>query len=372
MPELKIILASNLTGKGHEQRVRAFKESLRQEAEVITVGSGLPEGKLLPPDQQPDHEYTGISWKYGKSGVDLAHAALQLLKLPNLRKERFEFAELLRELQPDGIWSDFEFVACGGLQKYRENIKSKERPIFAQRVDHHSAFLSPFVPRPPWNITNVPTDWFLRNFCKADFYEGFHFKRYRAGRNDLRINTPIIQRGIRELVSRHEVEKGEHILGYLPGYEINVLTDLLKPHSSRPWIIYHQGLKENYQPLSHVIFKPAGYRDEYLADLGRCYAAVVTTGFQLPAELLYLKKFFIGVPQRAQPEQSYNAQALKELGVPILRRLNQRTMKIVDSLLADSSDQLAGICEGDMEEVYPDQTRGIVQDYIRRCRELRA
>ena len=40
MPELKIILASNLTGKGHEQRVRAFIESLRQEAEVITVGSG--------------------------------------------------------------------------------------------------------------------------------------------------------------------------------------------------------------------------------------------------------------------------------------------------------------------------------------------
>jgi hypothetical protein len=47
-------------------------------------------------------------------------------------------------------------------------------------------------------------------------------------------------------------------------------------------------------------------------------------------------------------------------------------MKIVDSLLADSSDQLAVICEGDLEKVYPDQTRGIVQDYIRRCRELRA
>jgi hypothetical protein len=47
-------------------------------------------------------------------------------------------------------------------------------------------------------------------------------------------------------------------------------------------------------------------------------------------------------------------------------------MKIVDSLLADSSDKLAGICEGDMEKVYPDETRGIVQDYIRRCKELRA
>jgi uncharacterized protein (TIGR00661 family) len=369
--EFKVIVAKNLTGAGHDQRIRAFLGELKNEAEIITVGSGRPPGKTIHPEQQPQYEFTGLTWKYGQSGIDISHAALQLLKLPALRNDRFRFAELLRELQPDGIWADFEFVACGGAQKYKQSLKPGERPIFTQRVDHHSAFLSPFVPRPPWLATNIPTDWFLRNFCKADQYEGFHFMRYKPGRNDLRIHTPIIQREIREAVARNEVARGEHVLGYLPGYSVETLTELLRPHTKRPWIVYHQGLTENYYPLSHVTFKPTGYRPEYLRDLLTCNAAVVTTGFQLPAELLYLKKFFIGTPQRAQPEQGYNAAALRGLGVPTVRRLTTRSMRIIDTLLTDRSEVLASICQGDMKEVYPDNTREIVQDFIKRCREQR-
>jgi uncharacterized protein (TIGR00661 family) len=340
---------------------------LVQECEVITVGSGRPADEQPTPGGKLDYEFAGLTFKYGRGGIDLPHAAGQLLRLPTLRADRFRFAELLKEIAPDGIWADFEFVACGGAQKYKQALEPGGRPVFVQRVDHHSAFLSPFVPRPPWSATNIPTDWFLRTFCQADRYEGFHFTRYKPGRSDLSIHTPIIQREIRNRVARNEVRRDDHILGYLPGYDIETLTSLLKTSTARPWVIYHQSVRENYNPISHVTFKPAGYRTEYLDDLVSCHSAVVTTGFQLPAELLYLKKFFIGVPQNCQPEQGYNAAALKGLGVPVVRKLTPRSMQIISKLIAEKSDQLASICDGDMNERYPDNAKEIVHEFIRRC-----
>jgi uncharacterized protein (TIGR00661 family) len=371
MATLKIVVAQNLTGSGHKQRIQAFMPELQQECEVITVGSGRPPGAESLPEKPLDHEFAGLTWKYGHRGIDLSHAALQLLALPRLRADRCSFAETLRQISPDGIWADFEFIACGASQKHRQALRNGESPIFTQRVDHHAAFLSRFVPRPPWAFTNIPTDWFLRTFCQADHYEGFHFKSYTPGRPDLRINTPIIRTELRQRAARNEVWRGEHILGYLPGYDIDTLTELLRPHTKRPWVIYHQAIRDIDSPLPHVTFKPTGFRKEYLDDLVSCHSAVITTGFQLPAELLYLKKFFIGTPQRCQPEQGYNAAALKELGVPIVRSLTRKSLPFICEKIESHSDRLAAICEGDMEQQYPDQTKEIVREFIRRIRAAR-
>ena len=75
--EFKVIVAKNLTGTGHDQRIRAFLGELKNEAEIITVGSGRPPGKVIPPEQQPQYEFTGLTWKYGQSGIDISHAAFQ-------------------------------------------------------------------------------------------------------------------------------------------------------------------------------------------------------------------------------------------------------------------------------------------------------
>ena len=266
MPELKVVVATNLTGKGHEQRKRGFLNHLKNEAEISElhfVGSGRPPGKTLTPENTPDREYPGITWKYGARGIDFFHAAGQLLRLPALRQNRFEFAKFLREYQPDGIWSDFEFVACGGAEKYKAARHLDEKPVFTQRVDHHSAFLSRHVPRPPQAIRNIPTDWFLQTFCKADQYEGFHFKRYEPGRPDLNIHTPVIQPEIRDRVKQGLVRQGEHVMVYLPGYDLSTIEDLLRPHTDFPWIIYHGDVSKTHSPLPHVTFKPTGFNKSF-------------------------------------------------------------------------------------------------------------
>jgi|GEM_PF-2910694 len=370
MPEVKFVVAKNLTGKGHEQRQRAFIDHLKNEAEVTElyfVGSGRPPGKQLPKDTPLDREFPGITWKYGNCGIDYLHAATQLLKLPALRQSRFEFADFLRQYRPIGLWADFEFVACGGAQKYKAQKRPGDVPIFTQRVDHHSAFLSRSVPRPDTPLRNVFTDLFLSTFCKADRYHGFHFKRYEAGRPDLVIDTPVIQREIRDRVREGLVYRGRHILGYLPGYDLDVIEQLVMPYTDRPWIVYHQDVKNTETPLPHLTFKPLAFDQEYLNDLSTCFGAVVTTGFQLPAELLYMKKYFVGIIQRGQPEQSYNAAALRDIDVPVFDRLTSGSMERVNFLFKNEHDRLANICETDMEQVYPDNTKEIVQDFVERC-----
>jgi hypothetical protein len=84
-----------------------------------------------------------------------------------------------------------------------------------------------------------------------------------------------------------------------------------------------------------------------------------------------MRKFFVGVIQRGQPEQSYNAAALLDIGVPVFKRLTPATMTQVKYLFDDESDRLARICAGDMEEVYPDNTKEIVEGFVRRCLETR-
>jgi ssDNA-binding replication factor A large subunit len=50
-----------------------------------------------------------------------------------------------------------------------------------------------------------------------------------------------------------------------------------------------------------------------------------------------------------------------------VRKLTPRSMQIISKLIAEKSDQLASICDGDMNERYPDKTKEIVHEFIRRC-----
>jgi hypothetical protein len=50
-----------------------------------------------------------------------------------------------------------------------------------------------------------------------------------------------------------------------------------------------------------------------------------------------------------------------------VRKLTPRSMQIISKLIAEKSDQLASICDGDMNERYPDNAKEIVHEFIRRC-----
>jgi len=80
-------------------------------------------------------------------------------------------------------------------------------------------------------------------------------------------------------------------------------------------------------------------------------------GFETPAEVLYLGKKLMVVPMKAQLEQHYNAASLKQLGVPVIKKLKKKNLeKISDWIDSDKSISIQ----------YPD----IIMDAVSRAIEL--
>ena len=53
---------------------------------------------------------------------------------------------------------------------------------------------------------------------------------------------------------------------------------------------------------------------------------VCGAGFETPAEALYLKKKLLVIPMKGQLEQHFNAASLKDIGVPVLKKLNKKNI----------------------------------------------
>ena len=74
-------------------------------------------------------------------------------------------------------------------------------------------------------------------------------------------------------------------------------------------------------------------------------------GFGTVSEALFLKKKLMVIPMKRQFEQACNAAMLKEMGVPVLKKLNLETISKIKKWIADDT-----IVEVD----YPDNAEEIV------------
>jgi uncharacterized protein (TIGR00661 family) len=52
-------------------------------------------------------------------------------------------------------------------------------------------------------------------------------------------------------------------------------------------------------------------------------------GFETPAEALFLEKKLMVIPMKSQLEQHYNAAALRQLGVPVLKKMKKGNLERV-------------------------------------------
>ena len=60
-------------------------------------------------------------------------------------------------------------------------------------------------------------------------------------------------------------------------------------------------------------------------------------GFETPAEALYLQKRLLVVPMKGQYEQHYNAAALKQLGVPVMKKVKKKSVSKISEWLDGSN-----------------------------------
>ena len=101
----------------------------------------------------------------------------------------------------------------------------------------------------------------------------------------------------------------------------------------------------------NVFVKPIKQNESFERSLAWSKGILCGAGFETPAEALYLNKKLMVIPMKGQYEQAYNAESLRQLGVPVLKKLGKKQVeKIAAWVQSDTRISLH----------FPDQTQAIV------------
>lgn len=339
MSELSIVIGIQRTGQGHTGRMLEVIRHARNHGEVHLVTSGT-EGDL-PLPQQPETELPGLSISFGKRGsIDY----LKTLKLIQPWTCGKLLASVLRQPLPGGerriVISDFEPYTA-----WRARV---ERLPCAQ-LSHQAAFLSNHCPRPKWRspIAEGVMRWFARGHRNF----GLHYLAY-----DRFIRTPIIRREIRN----SEITNLGHYTVYMPAYATDFILPLLKQIPHVTWHLFDRRVSHTYE--DHNVSVSPIDNDGFVRSLTSSAGLLTMGGVQSSSETLFLGKKLLCTPMRDQYEQACNAAALRRLGVPTVKRFNQRTLNIVREWV-DHGKPLDRF-------IWPDHTADTVSEVVKSLTEL--
>jgi uncharacterized protein (TIGR00661 family) len=190
-------------------------------------------------------------------------------------------------------------------------------------LSHQSSLLSSKVPTP--KKMDPVGEWVLHNYAPVEKYVSFHFERY-----DKNIYTPVIRSAVRECKNTEK----EHYTVYLPSYDDKKLVPLLAKIPKIKWHIFSKHAKKPYHIGKLSVF-PVN-KDEFAESMTSAKGVLCGAGFETPAEALYLGKKLMVVPMKSQLEQHYNVASLKQLGVPVLKKMRKKNIeKILDWIETD-------------------------------------
>lgn len=295
---MKILYAIQGTGNGHISRAEDIIPILREYGKFDLFVSGAQADITL--DHPIKYKSKGLSFYFGKTGgIDLFKTFKQ-----NNSKEVYKEVKRFPVEKYDIIINDFEPISAWAARK-------REVPCIA--LSHQSALLSPNVPQPKY--FDPVGEWILNNYAPADAAVSFHFDKF-----DDNMFTPVIRSAIREA----QPTTGDHYTVYLPAYDDQKLVPLLMKISGVKWQIFSKYAKKPYH-IGKLSVYPVN-KHEFTASLLSCKGILCGAGFETPAEALYLGKKLMVVPMKKQYEQHYNAAALKQLKVPVLKNVKKKRL----------------------------------------------
>lgn len=305
---MKILFAIQGTGNGHLARAEDIIPILQQYGDLDLFISGAQADIKLP--YPVKYKSKGLSFFFGKSGgIDFLRTFKQ-----NSSKEVYKEIKKFPVEKYDLVINDFEPISAWACRK---------RDIPCVGLSHQSALLSSKVPTPK-KIDPVG-EWVLHNYAPVEKYVSFHFERY-----DKNIYTPVIRSAVRECKN---VEK-EHYTVYLPSYDDKKLVPLLAKIPKIKWHIFSKHAKKPYH-IGKLSVYPVN-KDEFAESMTSAKGVLCGAGFETPAEALYLGKKLMVVPMKSQLEQHYNAASLKQLGVPVLKKMRKKNIeKILEWIETD-------------------------------------
>lgn len=293
---MQVLYAIQGTGNGHVARARNIIPILEKHCDLDVALSGNQSQVDLP--SAIDYKLEGLTFTFGdRGGIDYL-ASWKEASLPRFVRE-------VRELPVENydlVLSDFEPVSAWA---------AKLRDVRCVSIGHQAAFMSPNVPRPRNRSTSM--ELLMKYFAPADENVGFHFDRY-----DTFVHTPVIRDEVRNLEPSDE----GHVLVYLPSYTDRSLVEILRQIPEVNWHIFSRHSQRGYE-IENIKVRPINNK-EYLESLATCTGLLTGGGFEAPAEALYLNKKLLVVPMKGQYEQQCNAEALRLLGVTVIKSMDER------------------------------------------------
>jgi uncharacterized protein (TIGR00661 family) len=147
-----------------------------------------------------------------------------------------------------------------------------------------------------------------------------------------------------------KAEELDYYTVYLPAYDDEHLVKILSRFGDAQWHLFSKHAKHAYQEGNVTVNLITN--DEFVVDMAGSKGVLCGAGFETPAEALFLNKKLMVIPMKGQYEQQCNAEALEQMGVPVIKNLNEDQFeKIGDWLLSTEK----------IEVNYPDITSTIVR-----------
>ncbi|MBN2613482.1 MAG: hypothetical protein JXB00_18145 [Bacteroidales bacterium] len=320
---MKILYAIQGTGNGHLSRATEIIPLLKKKCETDILVSGTQVDLELPFEVK--YRLKGLSFIFGKKGgVDIWNTYIES-KAKSVRKE-------IKELPVenyDFVINDFEPIS--GWACYFKKI-----PCVS--LSHQAAILDKNSPKP--KETDLFGKFILKNYAPSSYKIGFHFARYSKN-----IYTPVIRREIREL---KPTDNG-HYTVYLPAYDDEQLIGHLKNFDNIRWQVFSKHNKQVIIKKNIEIYPVSN--DSFIQSMASSTGILCGAGFETPAEAMFLGKKLMVVPMENQYEQQCNAEALKAMGIPVIKKLKEKNYdNIYDWLNSDYKIEIS----------YPDITAQVI------------
>ncbi len=290
---MRVLYGVQATGNGHLSRAIEFYPIMCKYADVDVLVSGIQgDLKLNFLIKFTRH---GLSFIFGKTGKINYWKTARTLK-----PIRFLIDVLSLNLKEyDLIISDFEPISTWAARANVERVA----------LSHQASFLSKKTPRPSGK--NLFGELLYRKFAPVDRYVGLHYQSY-----DDNIYTPVVRKEIRELT----LSEKDHVVVYLPAFSEHYFKEHLKKIKSIAWKIFSKHTDE-YSREENVEIFPIDNKN-WRHYLSSAFGAIIGGGFASTSEMLYLAKRLMVIPMPDQYEQVCNAFALQNMGVEIVRKID--------------------------------------------------
>ena len=281
---MRILYGVQGTGQGHISRARAMAIALAQwPVDVTWLFSGRPRESLFDMDVFGDFEHRrGLTFTTRAGRVRYRDTLLNN-NIPQFLRDARELSLSRYDL----VISDYEPVVARAARKQRRKLVG---------IGHQYAF-GPQTPKAgaSWLQQKIMTA-----FAPVDVALGLHWHPYSDN-----ILPPILD--LPELA----VERGEHLLVYLPFEDQDTVTAVLSGFPERSFVQYAPTI--NNEILGNVYRRKAdvfGFKKHLATSAG----VICNSGFELISECLQWRKPVLTKPLDGQMEQYSNALALHQLG----------------------------------------------------------